>query len=285
MRRRRRSPLPTKRFASSVSRNAICFRAVLAADANDYRRVVELLDGRTNHDPNAIGLLASARSNLGEHDAGAELWLRVLGFELSESGREQAERNLALTLIAAGRNADARAAVAGILEKEATLGRELLASEVSLRLGDSGPRDERLQKALALAARETPSRLLRRLGDELLSADRPADAAGVYELCVTPEGSEPDAHRLLTALYRAGRFVSALEVCASIPRRVVRVADVLRSNWRYMRSWAICRVRAQSARAIWRPTRPTLLCSCVWRRSARAGGTRRRWNPFSTVFG
>jgi nucleoside phosphorylase/tetratricopeptide (TPR) repeat protein len=204
------------RLGGAGTQDVVGFRAAVATDAKDYKRVVELLDGRTNETPEALGLLAAAKSNLADYDAAVELWKKLLNLDLSDSGREQAERNLVLTLLEAGKGADAHATVARLLEEDATIPRQLIASEVAGRLGDTALRDERLQGALGRATRETPRRLLLSLGDALLRAARPEDAASVYELCTSPETSERDANRLLTALHRAGRFASALEACRRI---------------------------------------------------------------------
>lgn len=191
-------------------------RAALAADVGDFRRVVELVEGNTDGDPQALGLLALAKSNLGKNDEGVELWKGLLAGPISGSGRDQAERNLILTLLEAKRVDEARATLNRFLEEESSLARQLLASEAAARLGDAGLRDSHLQDALALATRETPRRLLVGLGDALARASRAMDAAAVYELCIDPERSERDARRLLIALHRAGRFQSALDVCRRI---------------------------------------------------------------------
>ena len=203
------------RLGGAGTQDVFGFRAAVAMDAKDYKRVVELLDGRADT-PEALGLLAAAKSNLADYDAAVELWKKLLKLDLSDGGREQAERNLVLTLLAAGKGTDAHAAVASLLQEDATIPRQLIASEVASRLGDTALRDERLQGALGRATRETPRRLLLSLGDALLRAARPEDAASVYELCTTPETSDRDANRVLTALHRAGRFASALEACRRI---------------------------------------------------------------------
>ncbi|NOU33666.1 MAG: hypothetical protein HOO96_37710, partial [Polyangiaceae bacterium] len=161
----------------------IALRAAIASDVGDHQRVCELLEKLPNPNVGVRGLLAAARANLGDVAGALTAWEDLLACELPLAIREQAEQNYVYTLISLQRGSDARCTVERWLtETPDDLGRVLVACDTASRLGDGAFRDAQLNRAVALARSDTSSRLLLRLGDALMRAGRPSDAADIFGL-------------------------------------------------------------------------------------------------------
>lgn len=197
--------------------NAIRLRAAIAGDMKQFDVVIGLVEAISRRTDDDLGILGSAYASVGRFDDAISAFTQLLKGELSSEAREQAQRNLLLSLLEAKRLDEVRAAMAAVAtlapDDIATL---LLGSEVHERLGERATRDALLERALAGARRGMNPQHLLRLGDMLMRADRPSDAADIYSLVIVPERDDRYARRYVEALYRAGRFESALSACHQI---------------------------------------------------------------------
>lgn len=198
--------------------DALRLRAAIAADSKEFDVVIRLIESIAERGSDDLGVLASAYASVGRLDEAIAAFRELLkADDLAAEVREQAQRNLLLSLLEAKRFDDARAemdAMASLApDNIATL---LLGSEVYERLGERGTRDALLERALGSARRGMNPQHLLRLGDMLMRADRPSDAAEIYSLVIVPQRDDRYARRYVEALYRAGRFESALGACQQI---------------------------------------------------------------------
>lgn len=194
----------------------------IASSAGDHQKVIELVDKLACPGPDARGARAAARANLGDLSGSLSEWEALFRLDLSPDLREQIERNYVHLLVQLGRSGDARATLEGWLaERPDDLARVLIAIETGARLGDRALRDAHLDRALTLARADAAPRLLLRLGDALMRAERASDAADVYALVTEIEGDSTYGRRQAQALYLAGRFESALESCRRLTAHAV----------------------------------------------------------------
>lgn len=207
---------------SKGSLDAVRVRVAIAAESSDYAKIVELLESLVNRPLEETGLLATAYSNLRRWDDALTLFRAMLNHrDLEVEARQQCERNLTLTLLEAGRLDEARNEVARLVgDAPNSAANVLLAIEAYEQLGDRELRDGLLDRAVTLISRGSDRHLLIRLGDALLRADRPGAAADVYGLIVDASVDGRPTRKLIEALYRAGRFDTALAACRKLTESV-----------------------------------------------------------------
>jgi tetratricopeptide (TPR) repeat protein len=198
----------------------VMLRASIAAQAGDNKKVIELLDRLASPNPDARGARAAARANLGDWSGSLAEWEAMLALQLPQDLRNQVERNYVHVLATLDRVGEARATIERWLtEKPDDLSRVLIAIETGVRIGDRVLRDSHLDRAVALARADAAPRLLLRLGDALMRAERAGDAADVYALVPEVDDDPTYARRRVQALYESGRFESALQACRRMTER------------------------------------------------------------------
>lgn len=196
-------------------------RAVIASEAGDHAKVIELLkDLPTPREFDDVGLLAAAYGNLGQLDQSTNLWLELLARdELPEHIRYEAARGHAFSLILANKPEAAKAAVTEALAAAPeSLSALLVAVAVAERLSEPDERDRLLERAVSIAAGGSEDLRLQ-LGDALMRAERWADASEVYGVIVGEGNDTYYGRRYLEALYRSGRYKTLLRACDAVQEK------------------------------------------------------------------